>query len=197
MANAPYSFNNLAGVALDPSNVVAIIDNRYRNIARQIIQGVDVSARYHLKTQAAGDFTLIGNLTYLNSRQRLGPDLADLAVAGTIFYPPHVRGRAGLLWDKGPVSLSSFVNYIGGVRDNRQSPSVRVGSMTMLDVSGQYRFGHDVRLLAGSEILIAIQNLNNAKPDRIMTTASYYAPYDSTNYSAVGRTISLTFSKHW
>ena len=197
VANAPYSFNNLAGVALDPANVVAIIDNRYRNIARQIIQGVDASVRYHLKTQAAGDFTLTGNLTYLNSRQRLGPDLADLAVAGTIFYPPHVRGRAGLLWDKGPVSLSSFVNYIGGVRDNRQSPSVRVGSMTMLDVSGQYRFGHDVRLLAGSEILIAIQNLNNAKPDRIMTTASYYAPYDSTNYSAVGRTISLTFSKHW
>lgn len=194
---APYSFNNLAGVTLDPANVVAIIDNRYRNIARQVIQGVDLSTRYHLNTNAAGGFTLTGNVTYLNSRQRLGPELADADIAGTIFYPPHVRGRAGFLWDKGPISLSSFVNYIGGVQDNRQSPSVRVGSMTTLDVSGQYRFPHDVRFFADSEILLALQNLNNAKPDRIMTTASYYAPYDSTNYSAVGRFISLTFSKHW
>lgn len=194
---ATFAFSNLAGVAFDPADVVAIVDNRYRNVARQIIQGVDLSLRYRFETDRVGKFTVEGNTTYLDSRQRLTPNLPITGITGKIFYPPHVRARAGLLWDKGPISLSSFVNYIGGVRDNRQIPSVAVAPMTTLDISARYRFGPSVPVLAHSEVLLAVTNVANAAPDTIRTAASYYVPYDSTNYSPVGRLVSLTLSKRW
>jgi outer membrane receptor protein involved in Fe transport len=197
VSSAPFRLQNLSGMTFDPASVVALIDNRNRNIASELIEGVDGSARYSLTTPGAGSFTLLGNLVYLDSHQRLGTNLGELAATGVIFYPPHLRGRAGLLWDKGAISLSSFVNYIGGVTDNRKVPTVRVGSMTTLDFSVRVDLDSAGGPLRNSQVLLAVRNLNNAKPTAIRTTASYFPPYDSTNYSPLGRFVSLTLSKHW
>lgn len=197
ISNPDYIFSDYTGSAFDSSNVVAIVDNRSRNIARQTIQGVDVSLRYKLGTARAGAFTFLGNVTYLDSKQRLIADEVAQDIAGVIFYPPHVRGRAGLLWDKGPISLSAYVNYVGGVRDERATVATRVSGMTTLDMSAVYKVDAGAGVLRDMEILVSIQNISNVKPDLIRTSASYFPPYDSTNYSPVGRFVSLTISKSW
>jgi iron complex outermembrane receptor protein len=196
-SGSTYAFDNYTGGPLDPSNMVAIIDNRYRNIARQMIHGVDVSLRYRLALAPSSAFTIVGNATYLDSAQRFGPGQPAADLAGTIFYPPHFRSRGGLVWEGGPVTLTSYVNYTGGVRDNRTPEAVHVGGMATLDVSAQYRFDGSAGLLSNVDILFSVQNVANDKPSIIHTTANYFLPYDSTNYSAVGRFLSLTISKHW
>ena len=69
--------------------------------------------------------------------------------------------------------------------------------MTTLDLAARYRVPMDSGLLGGLNIIAAVQNVLNAKPDVITTDVSYYVPYDSTNYSAIGRFVSLTISKTW
>lgn len=197
ISNPDYIFSDYTGSAFDPSNVVAIVDNRSRNIARQTIQGVDVSLRYKMETARAGAFTFLGNLTYLDSKQRLVPDEEAQDIAGVIFYPPHVRGRTGLLWDKGPTSLAAYVNYVGGVRDERAILATRISGMTTLDLTAVYKVDEGAGVLRDMEILVSLQNISDVKPDVIRTSASYFPPYDSTNYSPVGRFVSLTISKSW
>ena len=69
--------------------------------------------------------------------------------------------------------------------------------MTTLDLALRYRVPSGSGLFGGLDIIAAAQNVLNAKPDVIETDTSYYVPYDSTNYSAIGRFVSLTISKTW
>lgn len=197
ISNRDYIFSDYTGSAFDPSNVVAIVDNRSRNIARQMIQGVDLSLRYKMETDRAGAFTLLGNATYLDSKQRLVPGEEAQDIAGMIFYPPHIRGRAGLLWDKGSMSLAAYINHVGGVRDERATVATRISGMTTLDFTAVYKVEAGAGVLRDMEILVSLQNIGNVEPDLIRTSASYFPPYDSTNYSPVGRFVSLTISKSW
>lgn len=192
-----YSFYNYTGPTFDPANIVAIIDNRYRNIARQSIGGVDISLRYTLDTTGMGTFTLTGNGTYLDSSQTISTGQPVLALAGTIFNPPHYRGRGGVAWDQGALTLTSYVNYIGGVSDTRRSPAVHVGSMTTLDLTARYRVENGPRAFNNMELILTAQNILNDKPSIIRTSVPYSTPYDSTNYSAIGRFVSFTISKRW
>jgi hypothetical protein len=52
-------------------------------------------------------------------------------------------------------------------------------------------------VLGGIDLIASIQNLGNARPTPITTTLYYDTPYDSTNYSPVGRFLSLSVSKKW
>jgi outer membrane receptor protein involved in Fe transport len=44
---------------------------------------------------------------------------------------------------------------------------------------------------------ISAQNLLNRKPPLYAVTSFENAPYDSTNYSAIGRFLSFSISKRW
>lgn len=190
-----FIFENLAGGTVNPAHVAAIIDNRFQNVASQKIHGVDVSANYHLSTRRIGSFDIDGAASWLDSRQMLLPGEASLPLSGIIFNPPHWRGRGGLTWASGGLSLSAYGNYIGSLRDNRSTPAASVGAMTTADLAIHYRIARRDGVLSGVEFVLAVQNLFNEAPARIRTTAPYLLPYDSTNYSAIGRFVGLTISK--
>lgn len=192
-----YIFDNQTAGAVDLAAITAIVDNRYRNIARQKIDGIDAAIRFRHATGTQGTFTVDASGTYLRSRQILAPGQPAVALAGTIFNPPHFRVRGGGAWERGHFTLSSFANYIGDVRDTRSPASPRVGSVTTLDLTAHYRFSETSGVLHGVDIVGSVQNVFNAKPDQIATNAPYFPPYDSTNYSAIGRFLSLTVSKAW
>jgi hypothetical protein len=44
---------------------------------------------------------------------------------------------------------------------------------------------------------LSVQNLFNATPATIATSVFYDTPYDSTNYSPVGRFVAVELSKRW
>ncbi len=193
IAATPGGLRNFAGVAYDPAQVVAIVDDRVRNAERQTLNGVDVAASYRFDLRGGGTLTAKGLASYLQSKQALLAGQPTSPLAGTIFRPPHWRARAGLSWDTPRMTLTGFTSYIGPVRDTRYTPAPLVDGMTTLDLSLRYHIG--ARPTAGIDLIVSALNVLNAKPSIIRNTGAYEPTYDSTNYSVVGRVLSLTLSK--
>ncbi|MDR6709303.1 outer membrane receptor protein involved in Fe transport [Novosphingobium sp. 1748] len=186
---------NYSGAAYNPANVVAIVDDRNLNIATQKLRGIDLAAEYQ-HTMANGDrIILSASGSYLESEQKLLPKADTIILSGTYYNPPHFRSRVGMSWDSARLSLSGFVNYIGGLSDTRYTPATPVSGMATLDLTGRLRLAGGA--LDGVEFFFAAQNITNASPDITRTRAAYDAPYDTTNYSPVGRLISLGIRKNW
>lgn len=186
---------NYSGSSYDPARVIAIVDDRNLNIATQKIYGLDLSAEY-MHEMASGDrITISASGSYINSHQRLLPTVDSVPLAGTYYNSPHFRSRVGMTWDASRVQISGFVNYIGGVQDVRYLPTTHVSGMATLDLAGRLRL--DGGILQGTEIYVSAQNITNASPDKTRSQAAYDAPYDTTNYSPVGRLLSVGVRKNW
>lgn len=185
------------GLPFDPGSIAAIIDNRYLNVARQKISGIDVAGSYRTELTVGGTFSVSGDFSWLNSRQTLSPDQPVQQLSGHIFNPPRHRARGGLAWDQAGFTLSLFGNFIGGVTDDRRDPKQKVDGMTTFDLVARYRIESGPALVRGLDVTLSLLNVFNARPDRIRTTTPYAEPYDSTNYSAVGRFVGLSIAKQW
>lgn len=182
---------NGAGRPYNPANVVAFIDARDRNIARQRYSGVDLSMRYRIDFGGDEELVLSAVGSFLRSRQQLLPGAEWTRLAGTLFHPARFRGRAGATYGGGRFSLSGFVNHMSGLDDDRQAVSVRLEAYTTVDVTARLRIGK------GTEVLLAALNLLNAKPEAITTALPADTPFDTTNYSAAGRFVGLTVRQEW
>ncbi|MBS0503516.1 MAG: TonB-dependent receptor [Proteobacteria bacterium] len=191
------SFVNFAGVPYDPATVIAIVDDGYVNAGHQTARGLDVLASYTFAPAAGQQLAVSANLSYLDSDQQLTRSQPVTPLAGVIFNPPHWRGQATVTWSGGPLTLTADANYIGRVRDTRFAPVAAVPGMTSIDVSARYRVEKPGSPFHGLECTASIQNLFNAKPHPIQTTAPLDAPYDSTNYSPIGRLLALEVRKSW
>jgi iron complex outermembrane recepter protein len=190
------TFINASGAPYVPANVIAIADTSNVNAGRQRIQGVDALLNY--QTDLGGvdstiDFT--ANATYLSSNQKISAAQPTTKLAGTIFNPPHFRARGGASWRDREFTLTANLNYAGSVSDNRTTNAVSVSSLTSLDLTTRYQTT-GTGLFAGLDVTLSVQNLLNAKPDTI-TGIFLEAPYDTTNYSPVGRYVAISIAKKW
>ena len=197
VANAGQFFN-VSGRPYDPATVVAIVDNSNVNAGRQSIRGIDFLADYvtNLGTEG-GTLNVAFNVSYLKSDQQLSPDAPTVVKAGTLFNPPHWRGRGSVTWMHGPLTLNATASYIGGVADIRARPAIPVDGMTPLDVTLRYAFGADEGLLDGLKLSATIQNVLDDRPETIATSRFLDTAYNSTNYSPVGRYIGIGIAKSW
>lgn len=187
-------FYNFTDAPYDPENVAAIIDGRYVNVTRQRIRGLDLAGSYRFDL-GAGQMTIRGSASWLDSSQQTpgAPSAYDLA--GTLHNPAKVNGRAGVVWSRGGVSASAFANYVGGVTNTLDGDDG--ASLTTVDASLRYRTSRYNGVLSGVELALAVSNVFNREPPRYVPVGVHVAPYDSTNYSAIGRLQSLSISKHW
>lgn len=191
------TFLNLTGVAYNPANVIAIVDDANVNAGRQTARGVDMLAAYNASVAPGQTLTLSADVAYLDSDQQLSPSQPVLPLAGVIFNPPHWRAQATGGWSTGGLTLTAAANYTGGVRDVRFDPAVPVHGMTTFDVTARYRITKTSSVLDGLDLTLSVQNLFNDKPDPIAVSIPYDTPYDSTNYSPVGRLIAFEVRKTW
>ncbi|WP_293871625.1 MULTISPECIES: TonB-dependent receptor [unclassified Sphingomonas] len=190
-SGASGGLQNGTGAPLNPANVVAIVDARDRNVARQLYHGIDFSARYHIDLGSQRSLSFTGGATWLESWQQLISGLPRTDLAGRIFFPPHFKGRASVTYVGRSFTLASFVNYAGGVTDARRSSAVEVHSLTTVDLTGSIKLGGRM------SISVNALNLFNAKPARIYTASPSDTPFDTTNYSAAGRFLGLTLTRSW
>ncbi|HET6523208.1 TonB-dependent receptor [Sphingopyxis sp.] len=190
IAGASDPLGNATSGPYDPANVIALIDGRDRNIASQRYEGADLSLRYRapLGTQT---LTLTASGTWLDSRQQLLPGLPVTDLSGTLFNSPHFRARGGATFGEESFTLASFVNFTGGITDRRRPVPVKIASVTTLDLSARVRIG------SLGEISVNALNIFNAKPERIAVASPSDTPFDSTNYSAVGRFLGVTIRRDW
>ncbi len=174
----------------NPANVIALIDGRDRNIASQRYQGADLSLRYRAPL-GAHMLTLTASGTWLDSRQQLLPGLPVTDLAGTIFNAPHFRARGGATFGGDRFTLASFVSFTGGVTDRRRSVPVKISPVATIDLSARVKIG------SLAEVTVNALNIFNAKPDMTAVASPSDTPFDSTNYSAVGRFLGVTISRDW
>ncbi|MBB4151851.1 TonB-dependent receptor domain-containing protein [Sphingobium scionense] len=191
----PQGLSNFSGSAFDAANIAAIIDGTDRNVARQNARGVDVSGRYKFSFSGSQTLEISANASYLESRRQVATGLPSSQLAGTIFNPPNWRMEGGFTYSLSSFDASLFANYIGGTSDTRTLPDVHVGSFTSLDGTLRYRTERGNGIFAGTEIVLSVLNLLNEKPAQIQNSDPSLPPYDSTNYSAIGRQISVTLRK--
>src|SRR6185312_11959121 len=190
-------FYNLSGMAYDPSKVVALISDQYVNAARQRIKGFDLSGSYRFDL-GGGHLTVRGSANWLDSAQTTSAGQPEQTLAGTIFNPATLKGRIGAVWTLGGFSASGFVNYIGGVT-NRLATTVteKAASFTTVDATINYNLSERAGAFSGLTLGLSVQNLLNRAPPLYTAAGATYVPYDATNYSAIGRFVSVSVSKHW
>ena len=189
-------FYNFTGVPYDPDHVAAIIYGNYVNVAQQKIRGADFSGSYRFDL-SPGRLTVRGSVTRLDSSQQntATQDFYDLS--GTLFNPAKVNGRIGAVWEQGRFTTSAFANYTGGVTNTADGK--KTASFTTFDAVLRYASDQPAGALSGVEVTLSVQNLLDRSPPLYTPNAyaDYTPPYDSTNYSAIGRFISLAVSKHF
>ena len=189
-------FVNGTGRPYDPANVVAIIYDANVNAAVQKIHGVDIRGEYRFDIGEGNAVRLEAGASILSSDQKLSDLQPEVPLAGRVFNPPHFRGRGGFTWSTGGFTLTTFVNYTGGLDDARATTVYRVSSLTAVDFAARYRV-QARGPFDGLIISLSALNAFNAKPGLLQTTAVYETPYDSTNFSPAGRFVSLGLSKQW
>ncbi len=194
---ALFGLENFTGRAYDPATVIAIIDNRLQNISTQSADGFDLAVNYSLTLGKADKLNLTGSASYLKSELQLVSGQTAIQKAGTIFNPPHWRAQAGGTWDHEPFSVSIFGSYIGGTLDNRRAPNVRVGSFFSVDMVAQWHSSAQMGPLQDVDATLSLSNIFDRGPSRIRSASSVDPGFDSTNYPATGRAVSLTLSKKW
>lgn len=193
IADAGSGFTNYTGQPLDRVQVIYFVDNHNRNVAAQKIEGIDANLGYR---HELGGGAVVGtaNASWLRSKQRSGAGLGYFDLAGTVWNPPHFRGRASIGWETPSLQIFTFLNYLGGVDDRRAANAKHGKGMFTADLSVNLTVSSDSGWLDGLRVGLVAENLFNKRPP-YLTPAPYSEPYDSTNYSPIGRFLALSLSK--
>ncbi|NYE30387.1 outer membrane receptor protein involved in Fe transport [Rhodanobacter sp. K2T2] len=189
-----FRFTNATGAAYNPANVVAIAPNLFMNTSRQQAKGLDASGSYRFDL-APGRLTLRGSASWLHSTQQISSAQPAYDLAGTLFYPARLNSQLGAVWQQGGFTASLFGNYKSGVTDTVDGH--QGASFTTFDATLRYDTGARDDAWSGVALELSVQNALDRAPPLYAVTSRTYAPYDSTNYSAIGRYLSLSVSKHW
>jgi iron complex outermembrane recepter protein len=187
-------FFNYSGGNFDPATVAALVDDRYSNALKQHASGADLLLSYRQPTPV-GAFTWSLNGAYLKLDQQPTASSPTQTLSSTIFNPPDFKARAGVTWERGELSATAHLNYVGGSKDPATSPEFKIDSWTTLDVQAAYvtdkSFWPSARL--------SVENLFDRHPP--FTGPHSGSPpgfqFDSTNTSALGRFISLQVYKEF
>lgn len=169
----------------DPAGVVAILDNRVRNMARETYKGVSLSLRYRIGDPDRSSFDISFDGNWIDSQRQLLDGLPVAHLAGTLFNPPKLKGRAGLSYATPRLTLSGFANLTSRLVDRRTSATYRIKGLSTFDLTAMARPSD------GLEMGVIVQNLFNAKPPLITIGSGYDTPFDSTNFSPIGRFIAV------
>jgi outer membrane receptor protein involved in Fe transport len=196
LAEYDNAFYNYAAADYDPSKVVAIAHDEYINVGRQHVKGLDLSGSYHFDL-GEGGLDLIGSASWMESSQQNSAGAVPIDLAGTINNPAKLNSRIGAIWRSGGFTASGYVNYTQGVTSRLTATTEKIASFTTFDATLQYETQPGSTLLSGVTVSLSIQNLFNRPPPLYTPPYPSYVPFDSTNYSAMGRYTVLSVAKHF
>lgn len=193
-----YSMDNYSGLTYDPANVTVIAYNNYQNATAQTAHGVDLGYRQHFEL-VGGSLSAFANATWLHLEQQTIATQPSQVLSGTAFNAPDFKARGGLTWQKGGLSASGIVNYLGDETDTGVTPNETIASWTTVDANLAYSFAGKTAAAKGLKLTLSVSNLFDRNPPYAAGPALAYAglAYDSTNTSLIGRSVSLTLTKAW
>lgn len=196
IAGAQIGLQNFSGRAYDPANVIAFIDNRNINVAAQTIKGIDARLSWNGKL-GGGRLGLDLDGSWLESSQLLTDELPVVQLSGTVFNPPKFRLRAAANYRADGLMLTTALNFTGALKDQRFAIERRIKPSATVDVGVSYDIIAGSGRDAGLSVSVTINNLFNDKPELIQTTGPTDTPYDSTNFSPIGRFAAIGIRRQW
>src|SRR3546814_307691 len=105
--------------------------------------------------------------------------------------------RCALVTGVQTCALPIFINYTSGVTSRLTTSTEETASFTTLDAVVRYDTGDGNGFLSGLVFALSAQNLLDKSPPLYTVTSANHVPYDSTNYSAIGRYLSFSISKRF
>jgi outer membrane receptor protein involved in Fe transport len=196
LTSAPgVQFLNETEGAYDPTQVGALIDERYLNISSQDISGVDLLVNYSADV-GIGKLTAFLDGAYLQLKQQITSTAPNEEVAGLAFNPARFRARTGTTLSTGPVAATLIINWTGPFQNNYITPQEAVVSQATVDAQVAYTFRGD-GWFGGFRASLSVQNIFDKNPPYVnFDTATYPSyHYDTLNANPVGRYFSARLSK--
>ena len=215
-----------AGSGLDPAGDVVEVLDPYRNLDSRRVKGWDFGLVYGLPDFGVGNIDLRVNAAYLDSFfQSPGADGEELldAVAGNTLPDsivienigelreqdgrPKWRWTAGVNWEAGPVRVTWFGRYIGGVFDSsvtqnaediNGNPNPDPGSLYPVDdwftmnATISYTIENDTGL-DGTRLRFGINNITNEAPPLADESYGFYGSL----HNARGRQFTFEIRKNF
>nr|WP_315456950.1 TonB-dependent receptor [uncultured Sphingorhabdus sp.] len=194
---AEVGLQNFSGRAFDPANVVALIDNRNINVAAQTIRGVDGHLSWSGQLASGDSLGFDLSASWLESRQLIVAELPEVKLAGSIFSPPKFRAKAAINYQNGDLKLSSSLNFTGALTDARFATASKLSKSATFDIGASYDLISGSASDPGLSLSVTINNVLNDKPEVIRTTGPTDTPYDSTNFSPIGRFVAIGIRRQW
>lgn len=191
------TFYNVTGAPFDPNSVVALINGHNVNANRQHAKGLDLTGSYRFEL-GESNLTIRGAGSWLDITQQTAGTPEAYTLTGSVYNPARFNGRLGAILDRRGVTASAFTNYTSGVSNPLDGK--KTASFITVDAALRYTTGDRDNAWAGLEFALTAQNLFNRFPPRHAASSlgtRQVPPYDSTNYSAVGRFLSFSIEKHW
>lgn len=184
----------VSSVLLPVSSLRGIVDGRYVNTAKTMVQGVDMLLRQAL-TLGTSKLQLSANGTWLiDYKSQVTPAAPLVDRVATVGNPSDFRGRVTASWDRGPVGATLTANYVHGYRDDISVPNRHVASWTTLDAQLRYS-PQGEGWTDGLSFSLSVTNLLATDPPFVNLATGY--GYDPANADPLGRFVALQVTKRW
>lgn len=175
--------------------VEAIILAGVSNVSKAGLDGLDLQASQTFGSDL-GRFTVSASLTkYLHYTSQFSGTAPKVTVTDRVGFPVDLRARVGLAWARDGWFASAFGNYMDDYLNDTVTPVRTVKSQTTLDLQAGYAFEEGAPTwLRGLTGTVSVNNVFDQDPP----FAEYNQfGYDATNYSPVGRMVTLSLVKRW
>jgi iron complex outermembrane receptor protein len=171
-----------------PSQIGAIVDNRFQNIATADAQGLDFASSFKHPVGPGSLELALATTYFIAFNQSSGNNAPVNELLDTVGEPPRFRARADATYKIGDFAIHAAGNYTSDYRDVTQTPVARVASWTTFDAGVVYT----PAALKGFELsLLGLNVFDRNPPYANDLLFSVPMGYDPANASPVGRYVTV------
>jgi iron complex outermembrane receptor protein len=180
------------------SSPAAIVDFRLANLASTRVSGLDLNVHQQTNTGVGHfDFGLEGSYVF-HFDQAVTDASPSVDILNSFGNPLKLRLRATTGWSQrlaGEAGLGAnlAVNFTNAYENPGSTLLPRIDSLTTVDLQLRYHTADDAGLLGGMEFALNAVNIFNQSPP---FADSIYG-YDTANFQALGRVLSMSVRKKW
>jgi outer membrane receptor protein involved in Fe transport len=181
---------------VDLSTIGALIDTRVQNLAVVTTSGVDLTISYQVQTVFGTLATGLQGTYILRFDNQVTSGLPTVSYLNTPFNPVKVKARGDVAWNKGPMALAVFGNFVSSYEDNRTVPIVPIASWMTFDVTGSYSPMSETGIFKNSSIMFSIINAFNRDPPFVANQV-FPVYFDGANANPLGRMFAIQLAKRY
>jgi len=180
------------------SSPAAIVDYRFANLASTQVSGLDLDVQQRLDADIGRfDFGVHGSYVF-HFNQGATSSSPTVDILNTFNNPLKLRFRATVAWSQHAaedfgLGANLAVNFTNGYDNPGSTVLPHIDSLTTVDLQLHYRTRPDVGFWSNMEFALnAVNIFNQSAP-----FADNLYGYDTANFQALGRVLSLSAQKKW